>query len=80
LIHDAIYFQQLVPGHDNEEVRVRTNPLVLLHVELDRVGAVLLAALAEKLDRPPEGPNGLAHALVDLSKEDLAADEPLKRS
>src|SRR6187397_762657 len=35
LIHDAIYFQQLVPGHDNEEVRVRTDPFVLLHVELD---------------------------------------------
>ena len=78
MIHDAIYFQQLVPGHDNEEVRVRTDPFVLLHVELDGLGAVLLAALAEEVDRPPERPDGFADAFVDLPEQDLAPDEALE--
>ena len=47
-------------------------------VEHDGLGAVLLAALAEEVDRPAERPDGFAHALVDLPEEDLAPDAALE--
>jgi hypothetical protein len=57
-----------VPTHNDKEVRVGANLLVLAHVKYERPGTVIVAALAEKLERPLVDTEGFAQLFTSRKR------------
>jgi hypothetical protein len=75
LTDHAVDVQELMPGHDKKEIGMRTDAVVLLHLESGGLDAGLVAAFAQELDRPFGTVDRLAHALVDFAEENLVPNQ-----